>query len=246
MSGADDLFKGFERAYLEEIEKLGGGRCLWPEPYTELTYEKLLSFVHNCIFTREDISGEPTPLPRKDYIDWYVYYWLLTKQTGQPLIVEKSRRLIISWLTRALELYCAGLKSGSALIADQVFARSQDHVWRTWYIYDQLRRNFPEWKLGDPFTYGPIMDDRLDSLILPNGSRIGSINQDPKSFRGRGITEAVLEEGSAYDQLANVWSEVRKITMGVPGKTRGHTVIIANASANPDWLELKTTEKMAA
>jgi len=227
-----------ERAFKAQKEIQGEGRCLWPKPYADGSFESRLAFVYNAIWTWNEADRQTMQIPKKDYIDLFVWEWTETKRLGQPFIVVKSRRLIISWLCRALELHDAGLSQANQLVAGQTFADAQAHVWRCWFLYDQLQKRFPQWHLEDSLYYGPMNDGRLDSLILPNGSKIGSINQRGESFRGTGVTGACCEEGSAYDRLANTWGQAVTVCQGSPTSVGGHPTLIANASPNEEFLEL--------
>ena len=238
MSKPQDLFAGVERAFYAAKEIAGEGRCLWPSPYNTGDYESRLAFVYDCCWTWNEADRACMKLPKKAYIDYFVWEWTDTKAKGQPFICLKSRRLIISWLCRALELHDAGLSQANQLIAGQTFADAQAHVWRCWYLFDQCQKRNPNWKLDDPLFYGPMNDGRLDSLILPNGSKISSINQRGESFRGTGVTGACCEEGSAYDRLSNTWGQAVTVCQGSPTSVGGHPTMIANASPNEEFLEL--------
>jgi hypothetical protein len=239
----DSYRQEIERAFLGAKALMGEGNCLWPAPYDQPTYESRIAFLYDKVWTFEETSGQPMALARKNYIEWFTWHWGNTKDLGEPLVVEKSRRMVISNICRALELHGVGIRTGNVVIADQVFSRARYHCWRTWFSYDQLVSRNPDWKLSDALPYGSLADQRLDSLVLPNGSIIRSVNQDPESFRGTGVAEAVLEEGSVYDRLAKTWAQANSVTQGPPGKIGGHSVIIANASPNQDWSEIKA--KMA-
>ncbi len=228
-----------KQSFLNEKRKSGHDQSLWPAPLNELTLEARKKFVYDYIFTWNEAERQPQSIPQKAYIDWIIEKWHETKLSGEPLIIEKSRRMVVSWVLRALELHDGGVKPANQLLAGQTFRDAQQHVWRIWYLYDQLRMRNEDWNLPEATPYGSLAAQMLDAFILPNGTTYTAINSDGEKVRGVGVTEIVFEEGSVYPNLEETFSQGIIITQGSAKSKGGHVVIVGNASLNPQWWNIK-------
>lgn len=217
-------------------------RSLWPEPYCQDSYESCRAFAYLCKTFNEADRQSADPILEKQYLDWATWHWYDTRAKGQPIVTWKSRRMVYSWWNRALELWDAGLKVASTQIAAKTYegdAGSKAFIWRTWFIYNQLRKDHPDWHLPKPAYTGNPLKYVLENLILANGSKFESINSEKESFRGTGATRAVSEELSSYQNVESVWGQQNIVCKGKPGSTGGHAVGIANTSNNEQWKTLK-------
>lgn len=235
----DEATKGLKKVYQEARSVLGMDEPMWKAPYNELTYDCRLRFIYDKVWTWHDQNRQAERIQWKKYIDWYVWHWHDCAMKGEPLAIEKARRILITWITRALELHDLGIKRGGLLVAGQTYTDAGGFVNRARVIYDEVRKRNPDWKLAEALTYGSEDKGKLDTLVLPNGSIITAINQDPESFRGDGVTMAALEEGSSYSRLAKAWGQAITVCQGSPGRPSGHKIIIANANANAEWSQIK-------
>lgn len=215
---------------------------LWPAPYDEDNAECALRFVYDCVETFEETSGQPLRIPHKDYIDWVVNEWHAAKLAGQPLVFEKSRRLVMSWLCGALELHTLGCRTGVCQISANGYEGpngSRQFVYRTFYLYQGVQRLKPEWRLATADARGSIAEKELDSLRLANGSMFFAVNAQGSSFRGSGTTIARAEELSQYQYVDTVWGQMLTVTAGPPGSVGGFAYAINNASPNEQWKRIK-------
>jgi hypothetical protein len=220
--------------------------CLWPAPYSEDTPEAAYRFITECCKTCEDTSLFPLGIPPKDYIRWVVWHWWDTKRLGEPLVFWKSRRLIISWLLRALDVWDTGRRPASVVIGANGYEGkngSKQFVWRCWFIYNQLRVDFPEWRLPEPYTQGNTDAREIDSLHFKTGSNITAINSAGSSFRGSGASRAECEELNEYQYVAHTWGQAITVCQAPPGETNGHAIAVCNTSPNTEWQEIKSRAK---
>jgi hypothetical protein len=238
--------KALEEAIEKEYERRGleddfSDGCLWPEKYAEDSYESCLAFAYECK-TYNEANRQEDVIAHKEYLDWATWHWYDTRKSGRGLITWKSRRLVYSWWSRALELWDAGLARSATQIGAKTYegdSGSQAFIWRIYFIYTRLQRDFPEWNLPKCIPGGNPIRYVLEGLILANGSKFQSINSEKESFRGSGATRAVCEELSSYSAINAVWGQANLVCQGRPGQSGGHPVAIANTSPANEWLELK-------
>jgi len=238
------MFKAadMERVRLrQELIRQGHADPLWPEPYCEDSYEAALGFLYE-MRTFNEANKRVAPILPKEYLAWMVWHWFDTRSTGQPLALWKSRRILISWAMRGLELWDAGLAMSSTQIGAATYegvAGSERFIWRVQHLYEQLRIHRPGWNLAQcKPAYNPTVRE-VRTLMLPNGSEFVAINAEKESFRGSGTTRAVAEELSGYRSVNGVWGQMLIVCQGEPGEVGGHAVAIANTSTNTEWLKLK-------
>lgn len=216
--------------------------CLWPAEFAEDTPECAYRFLMQCE-TWNEANREETTIPDKEYIRWLVWHWWDTRRLGEPLIIEKSRRIIVSWVLTILDVWDAGLKPASILIGAKKYegeTGSQGFVWRCWFVYDKLRSKFAHWpKLTKPNTLGNVTIHALEKLVFPNGSKIECVNSDGEAFRGAGTTRARAEELSSYAHASHTFGQAIVVCQGAPDRPGGHPVAVCNASPDPDWQDLK-------
>jgi len=216
-------------------------KSLWPAPYDEATAEAACAFIFDHVYTFEETSGEATRIPRKDYLVEVAKKWHWCRDNDKPFHILKSRRLIVSWFIGALELHLAGVRTTKVGILAAQFegvAGSKGFVWRAHYMYDQLRRRNPDWKLPEATTFGNAERKQLEQYVLANGSTFEPINSDGGKVRGSGFGVARAEELSAYPYVAETWGQVRTIVAGPPGQRGGLAVSVSNASPDEDYHKL--------
>lgn len=214
---------------------------LWPEEFCKIDGETAYRFLIEHCRTYEQAGGLDLRFPEKEYIKDLCMEWHYCYEHGEPLHIIKSRRLIVSWVCTALELHLAGCRRGKFCVAAEKYEGlngSQQFIHRVWYVYDQLRRNNPSWKLEKPEYTGKPEKEYLEKLILPNGSTFDAINASGGSFQGTGVTVARLEELSQYAQVSRVWAQAMFVTEGVPGEKRGFAYSVSNATPNEEYIEL--------
>lgn len=177
-------------------------------------------------------------IPQKDYIETVVWHWHDTRKLGEPLLIYKTRRLIVSWVLCGLELHDLGIQRANHIIADETYDKSQAHVWRHHHLYEQLRAKSAGWGLPEHSPYGAIGRRMASSVVLPNGSIIDAHNSNSASFQGAGVRGVRLEELGTYkSQMAEMLSQAMMITKGSPGQTDGHVVPVTNMVTNEEFLD---------
>lgn len=212
--------------------------CLWPAHFPD-TPEGAKAFIFGHVWTYEETSGRTMQIPDHEYLAGVIDEWYATKISGDPLIIEKSRRLVASWLLCALDVWDAGHRKGTFVQGGIDYDKASDFVWRCFFIYEELRVRNKDWHLPKPSTWGNDAKRRLDMLAFPNGSIIEPLNSNGESFRGSGYTRVKLEELSAYMYIATVFSQAKAVTQGPPGVVGGHIVIVCNASVKEEWQAMK-------
>lgn len=226
---------------IHRIVREGRGKktALWPDEYAKDTAEAAKKFVFDHVWTFEETSGHTLKIPDHEFLAGVIDEWHRTKLTGEPLIIEKSRRLVVSWLLCALDVWDAGCRKGTFVQGGINYDKASDFVWRCYFIYEELRQRNPDWKLPPPQTWGNASKRRLDMLAFANGSIIEPLNSNGESFRGSGYARVKLEELSAYMYIGTVFSQAKAVTQGPPGSIGGHIVAVCNASTKEEWQEMK-------
>ncbi len=222
----------------DKAKKSSNNLPFWKPEFREDTPEAAWAF---CLQTStwDEATAQKRKMPDHDYLKEIVYEWHYTRAIGKPLFIEKSRRLVVSWLLCALDVWDAGLRKCNIVQGGKDFEKASDFVWRCFYIYDELRKDYPHWRLQEAKTWGNPLSQHLDGLAFPNGSIVTPLNSDGESFRGSGYTRVKLEELSSYRYVEQVVSQAKAVTQGPPGQIGGHLVGVCNAAPNPEWKKLK-------
>lgn len=248
------LFSEEKRAQLEAVARKGGlllaeyNKPLWPAPYNEATPESCYRFLVECIWTFDEATGKDTPMPDKDYLRLIVDEWYDCRKTGRQLHFIKSRRLVVTWALRAIELHEAGLARGRYVIAAEVFEGNNGacgFVFRIKYLYDQLRARYTSkeakeygWNLKEATATGGRGSSQAQEVVLPNGSTFIAGNSDPSKFQGSGAGYICLEELSQYAEVERMIAQAAINTQGAPGHVGGMLTTVSNATENGEFLTL--------
>lgn len=232
-----DISKLFDKLKTDAGKATRTG-CLWPKEYQTDSWECAWEFVKICE-TWDEATSLITPIPDHDYLKNITREWWETRRDGIPLVIEKSRRLVVSWLLCALDVWEMGMRRCNLVQTGVDYSKASDFVWRCYFIYDGLRKKFPRWKLAELSTWGNPMSQHLDRLAAPNESIIDPLNSSSESFRGSGYSRVKLEELSTYPYVSEILAQARLVTQARPGEQRGHVVLVCNASASEEWQEVK-------
>jgi hypothetical protein len=193
-----------------------------------------------CCWTFNEANSSVERIPKLPYIREFAEIWHECRAEGRPLILEKSRRLLMSWVLRGLELWRIGLDREKGLIAGLNYAKAAEHVWRVWWLYEQLRQRRPEFALPQCIPRGgSIGAQSLRQVLLPNGSLVEALNQDGQSFQGAGYSWVTMEEFSLYRNPHYMWGQAIRVTEGKPGSRPGMVCVVTNASSSKAWQEIK-------
>lgn len=224
---------------LGELEKLEAAP-LWPDAYLDEDAETAFRFLTKCCWTYNETNGETELIPPHDYIRWFCEIWVQNRADGGLLGVEKSRRLIMSWCARGLELWVTGLRPSKGVISGLNYVKAAEHVWRCAWLYRQLAKRRRDFRLADCSTRdGNYGAQQIGQVVYPNGSIITSLNQEGGSFQGSGYTWVTMEEGSQYAQFNYMLSQAKLVTQGKPGTAGGFVTIICNAYPSQEYREFK-------
>jgi len=246
VAGRSDGGAGLKLSDLREFalrtarEEWGEPPCLWPAPYDELSDDSAWRFLTECWWTLDSASQQVALIPDKPYLKRFVRQWLAAFVRRSPLVVEKSRRMVISWLCRGLETWVMGLSRGSVLLIDQKHENSAEHLWRVHFALSELKRRRPELEIPTWETYGSASRREVASITLGNGSLLRQSHQEAGSEQGKGYTLVVMEEISRYMGASQFWSQAALVTQGKPGSGVGGWICaIANPVNNPSWEQVK-------
>jgi hypothetical protein len=235
-----DLSNRVQRLYEQARVQSKRGHSLWPEPYCHDSLGSLKAFVLECCRTFDDETTQVEKVPDYPHVHLFIEAWYHSRQTGGILIVEKSRRLMVSWLATHCELWAMGLKIETRKLVGLTFPKSAEHVWRIAFTYRTLREEFKEWGLENCTTRdGNYLAKDIKVTILPNGSQMIAVNQESDTLQGSGATGVRLEEASLYKLPSQMIGQARTVTKGRADVKGGHVVVITNSDPNPDWKEAK-------
>jgi hypothetical protein len=251
----DPTSLGFEdKKVLEEMVKRGISPlrekgCLWPSEFAEDSFKSVYSFVMRCATRNEANKRDDQPIPKKEYIKRYVMLWWICRKRGRTLITEKCRRMVISWVARACELWAMGRERSDQLLANQDLESASKHVWRLEYLYQSLQRRFPGWRLP-PNTHSQYEGDQmLKAFALPNGSKCRYANGNGQKLQGDGTSLITMEEPSTYRYLPKMLAQAKIICLGQTAmdgeeeQVGGFVNLITNSSFSVAWQKTKAGPK---
>ena len=218
-----------------------GPSCIWPEPYNHDSKQGLKMFLFDLCWTLNDAEKQIQQLPRLPHLEAYADAWWECRQAGSTLIVEKSRRIVVSWCDRACMLWAMGLQRERRIIAGITKEKAGLHVDRLAFVYEQIRRRNPDW--GLPLARVYQNKDVTGLIILPNGSKCERTEQDHTKLQGEGYAGVTIEELPLFRRPDRMIAQAGFIVQGSAGSIGGNVVAIANANPNPYWQDLKPKVK---
>lgn len=240
---ATGLDKAFEIAH-QKAQKASWSNVdaqnMWGVPNTADECWKFIRKLH----TWDEASELEAPFPDEGYLEQIVQHWYECRESGRRLVIEKSRRLLVSYLMCAIELFQLGHGRKNLLIMHLDLAKAQKEVWRIYQLYESYRKRhdprLPELKQGENM-HGNAASQQLERIMLPNGSIVDRHHQSGGAARGTGYSLIRVEELSMYQYPLGTWGQAKILTQGKPdeGVTGGFSYAIANSSPAPDWLALK-------
>lgn len=201
---------------------------------------KAFRFITQRVHTLDDTMGAPNnginTIPALPHVLLTVDVWVRSLFSGEPCAIEKSRRITISWIAAALEVWLAGWRRSTIWIAAQDFADSAKMLYRSQFIYEQLRLKNPSWRLSESRTWEYSGPRLLTRVMLPNGSVFESLTgHDPNAFRQEGATVIRLEEAAHFPLLEDIMANAQRMCQPQPGMTPGMLVTISTPSDLPHW-----------
>jgi hypothetical protein len=179
-------------------------------------------------------------IPKEEHIWIIVHAWWHCRATGRPMIEEKSRRLIMSWVFRGLRLWSMGLRRETGVVCGLTYPKAAEHVWRFWWLHTQLCQRRPEFNLAPCIARdGNVGAFDVGSVRFPNGSMVSTMNQAGQSFQGSGYSWVDMEEFSLYMRPEYMYGQALRVTEGGAESIGGQVTIITNASPNKAWQNVK-------
>ena len=161
-----------------------------------------------------------------------------------PLIIEKSRRLLVSWILSACEVWSMGLKPETRIVSGLNYSKAAQQVWRSAWLYRQAKyRVFPGIEDCQP-RGGSFLAQDVREVLFPNGSFIKGMNQESDTFQGAGFAGIRFEEFSHFDHPAAIWGQGYVLTKGRADVLGGHRVAVCNAWPSQEWQEIKSVESV--
>jgi hypothetical protein len=230
---------------LLEVEKLYGidpAKQIFIDRYMGDDADTAFRFLTECWWTDNDADGVVELIPAKDYVGYFCQEWTDCYNARIPLITEKSRRMIISLISRGLETWTMGKSRGSWLVVDQTHENSAEHLYHAHFSLAQLKDRRPEVLTGTFDCRGAIAVKQPTHIMLSNGSIISQSHQEAGSAQGKGKTGTTLEEISKYRYPSSFWAQSLILTQGKGGSKGGWVNGICNASPNDDWRKIKCEE----
>ncbi len=214
--------------------------CLWPVGMRKLTTADFHRFAEHAA-TWNEADKQVQPYPDLDFLRELDHWWLKCYREGRALIIEKSRRMVVSWRLRLLELYVMGLGRMDTAIVNNDRSDAAKHCWRYQHLYEHIQKHNKDWKLPDLEVHRERGQFQVQEIVFPNMSRAGIINADETSFPGEGYGVVVCEELSRYRHSGEVWAQARIVTQGSAQSKGGFLSAVTNTSGeNVEWQEIKS------
>lgn len=227
------------KAAADELLRRRGPKCLWPSEYSEDSLECCIAFVLQCWTETESEKGEE-PIPEWEFVLEYIKLWYENRKRRGTMITEKCRRMVVSWTSRACELWDMGLQKCSGVLAGPKLRSAAKQIYRYVFLYNGLARRHSDWKLGKLKTWQFEGSKFLTAIELPNGSHVGFANGEDDGVQGDGYAFVILEEFSLYPYASGFLSQAKIIVQGKSGGKGGYVHAICNAKAsNANWQRVK-------
>lgn len=212
---------------------------LWPDEYREQSAEAAYHWLTECWVTDNEADQLQELVPSKSFVREFSREWFESFRDRRPMIVEKSRRLMVSWICMGLETWQLGLSRGSSMIIDQTEDNAKEHLWRAHFALSELEQRRPDMKLSGHEFRGSGLMYQISHLVLPNGSVMTVGHQNAGAAQGKGKTIIRLEEISKYRNPSAFWGQALIVTQGKGDGAGGWVYGIANSSPHEDWRNIK-------
>ena len=219
---------------------------IWPAPYDQDTPESLIRFLRECCWTYNESDKVTELIPDLPFIPWLAEHWWKARAEGSELLIQKSRRLVVSWTLTGCELWLMGLRPAVGVVTGLNYKKAAEFIWRHDFMARELMKRRPEFTRLKPTARdggfgrgGNFAAYQTEECILPNGSMVSMLNQEGQSFQGSGYAWARMEEFCLYDHPGYMRGQAKIVTEGKAGSIGGFVVSVSNASPNEEWREIK-------
>lgn len=227
----------FVNAIRDDLKARKPAPPLWPDKFLTLDGDTAFKFVTQCWWTYDEAEQQVALIPAKEYLEEIVHEWVGCFNARRPLIIEKSRRIVVSNTCRGLEAWLMGVNRGDGVIVDQKHENSAKHLWRMGFSLQELHKRNPQVLREKCEMRGAVQVKQATHLIFPNGSVVTQAHQDAEGEQGTGSTFVTLEELSKYKNPQGYLAQALMVTMGKAGSEGkgGWVMGIANATPNTEW-----------
>ena len=202
-----------EAKYAQASVRLSGDHASLIDRYSpKATLEETLvacwTFLSECVFTLDQISGACRPFPDRDYALYLTGIWL-----REPLLaVPKSRRMFATWHFCALHYWLArfGMAGSKIAMVSRKECRNKSEgsaelLWRIEYIHNHLPKNLPRFTLEATFC----------RLAFPdNGSEIIGVGQGENQLRQHTLTAIFFDEFAFWEHALETYMAARPTIEG--------------------------------
>ena len=169
------------------------------------------AFIRDLVFTRDEATLQVRRYPDRPYAELLIRRW----QTHPILAVAKSRRMVVSWLFIAVNVWLAVCFPGSkiAFLARKEGKTeaegSAELVKRADFILDHLPPVLP------PNLFVPKSQEYAHCYIrLPNGSEILGLGQGADQARQLTFTSVLCDEMAFWEQAFETWTGLKPTIEG--------------------------------
>lgn len=164
------------------------------------------AFVRDCVWTRDEASGMVRRYPAHEYAELLVRRW----QSLPILVVAKSRRMVITWLMVACNVWLAMFSplSKVAFMARKLGRTetegSCELVRRARFIVQHLPASLPAQE----------MEYSVGLLRFANGSEIVALGEGEEQARQHTFTSVLADEVSFWEHAYETWVALRPTIEG--------------------------------
>lgn len=186
--------------------------------------------------TWNEANNRYEAFPQDYYLRDIVKHAYTTRERGGQFLIEKSRRLVVSYLWCAIEWYWLMMERRNHLLCHLTDPKAKGELWRIWQLHESYRETHP---YVPPIEFhGNVASKQLDRLMIPNGGLVEKHHADAGNLRGSGVTHVRLEELPDYRYPAEMYGQALILVQGKAGEPGGTTVCVGNAGPSKDWAEL--------
>jgi hypothetical protein len=164
------------------------------------------AFVRDCVFTRDEATGQVRRYPNRAYAELLVRRW----QEHPLLAVPKSRRMVISWLMVALNYWLARFHPLSKIaFMARKFGKTETEgsaelVRRARFIHEHLPPTFPPCDV----------EYQIGLLRFPNGSEIVALGEGEEQARQHTFSSVLADELAFWEKGLESWIALRPTIEG--------------------------------
>ena len=208
-------------------------------------------FLSECVYTFEEVSGRVLqfrdPNTMSDEYFSVLCHVAARWQTEYLIAIPKSRRMLISWISRAMDVFYALFHPGQSIyIASLDLEKSEEMVFRCKFICDHIPVDCVPKHVMPPIEYNRARSqanrhDLLNRVTIRHslhepGTLDSFIQAVPASddLRGVGSSQIDLEEFAFWKNGASMWAGLTGTQIGSgqgENKTQGRIVMVSTPSS---------------